>query len=100
MKIEERIERIKYLEKNYDECLAKIKKLKADVEDFKTIYPKIADLEKYYEDGSFQEDYKLDEEGMIPQDLKRGILSEDAIYDLLMDFDQIKEIIKELNECL
>ena len=28
---------------------------------------------------------KFDEKGLIPKDLKRGVLSEDALYDLLAE---------------
>ena len=41
----------------------------------------------YYESGQWLEDYELDEMGLLPQDLKRGILAQDAVYDFL---DQIK----------
>ena len=98
MKIEERIARIKHLEQNYDECNISIEEFKDQIKKFKSIYPKIAELNEYYNDGSFLEDYKMDEKGQIPQDLKRGILSEDAIYDLLMEFDKIDQSIKELDE--
>ena len=32
-----------------------------------------------------RKDYEADEEGKLPADLKRGILSEDALFDLLED---------------
>lgn len=41
-------------------------------------------LEQYYETDWIR-DYEADERGEIPSDLKRGILSEDALYDLLYD---------------
>lgn len=40
-------------------------------------------LTQYYESGLWLQDYELDERGMIPQDLKRGVLSQDAVFDLL-----------------
>ena len=33
-----------------------------------------------------------DEEGKLPMDLKRGVLSEDGIYDLLTDYQRLKEL--------
>ena len=44
-------------------------------------------LVQYYEGGQWQRDYELDEEGFLPQDLKRGVLSQDAVFDF---FAQIK----------
>ena len=38
---------------------------------------------KSYMTNGFIGDFEADEEGLIPKDLKRGVLSEDALYDLL-----------------
>ena len=40
-------------------------------------------LEEYYTSGEWREDYEADERGELPPDLKRGVLSQDALYDLL-----------------
>ena len=37
----------------------------------------------YYTSGEWREDYEADERGELPPDLKRGVLSQDALYDLL-----------------
>ena len=34
----------------------------------------------YYENGQWLRDYRLDEQGLLPSDLKRGILSEDGFH--------------------
>ncbi|MBQ6608229.1 MAG: DUF4298 domain-containing protein, partial [Firmicutes bacterium] len=39
-------------------------------------------LEEYYE-NNWREDFELDEAGGLPKDMKRGILSEDGLYDVL-----------------
>ena len=50
----------------------------------KTINPEIlALLETYCTSGEWREDYEADERGELPPDLKRGVLSQDALYDLL-----------------
>ncbi len=42
------------------------------------------ELDDYY--GSYwMKDFEADEAGRLPEDLKRGVLSEDALYDLLTD---------------
>ncbi|MBR6376765.1 MAG: DUF4298 domain-containing protein [Oscillospiraceae bacterium] len=43
----------------------------------------LAQLEAYYSSGQWLEDYEADERGELPPDLKRGVLSQDALYDLL-----------------
>jgi hypothetical protein len=40
-------------------------------------------LTRYYEGGQWLRDYRLDEQGLLPADLKRGVLSEDGVYDFL-----------------
>ena len=32
-----------------------------------------------------------DEAGLLPPDLKRGVLSEDGVYDLLSEYDTLKK---------
>ena len=41
-------------------------------------------LTDYYENGWWMHDYELDEKGYLPKDLKRGVLSEDGVYDLII----------------
>lgn len=40
-------------------------------------------LTRYYESGQWLRDYELDEKGLLPRDLKRGVLAQDAVYDFL-----------------
>ena len=37
----------------------------------------------YYENGQWLSDYECDERGELSADLKRGVLSQDALYDFL-----------------
>lgn len=46
-------------------------------------------LSDYYESGDWLQDYDLDEQRLLPPDLKRGMLSQDSLYDLL---SEVKEI--------
>lgn len=45
-------------------------------------------LEDYYTNGQWLKDYVLDEMGYLPADLKRGVLSEDGVCNLLDDIRQ------------
>ncbi len=42
-------------------------------------------LLEYYEGGQWLRDYELDEQGGLPPDLKRGVLSEDGVYNFLAE---------------
>lgn len=45
----------------------------------------LAILEAYYTGKDWRFDYGLDEAGLLPANLKRGVLSEDGIYNLISD---------------
>ena len=44
-------------------------------------------LLRYYEGGQWLRDYQLDEAGLLPCGLKRGVLSQDGVYDLLTELE-------------
>ena len=67
----DRIERIEKYERLFDEAATSL-----DPEELRL-------LGVYYTSGEWQEDYEADERGDLPPDLKRGVLSQDALYDLL-----------------
>lgn len=43
----------------------------------------LQELTDYYESGQWLRDYELDEQGLLPPDLKRGVLAQDAVFDFL-----------------
>ena len=45
----------------------------------------LACLTEYYEGGLWLQDYLLDEKGLLPRGLKRGVLAEDTIYNFLSE---------------
>ena len=51
----------------------------------------LVQLKAYYEGGQWLRDYELDEQGLLPRELKRGVLAQDTLFDLLADFDSQKE---------
>lgn len=40
-------------------------------------------LTEYYEGGQWLKDYEADEQGLIPSEVKRGILAQDTLYNFL-----------------
>lgn len=48
-------------------------------------------LLNYYENGQWLRDYALDEQGYLPNSLKRGVLSEDGIYNFLTELQTQQE---------
>ena len=56
----------------------------------KSVQDDIVALEKYYGSEEWRKDFADDEAGLLPDGLKRGVLSEDAIWNLLSDGKQLK----------
>lgn len=54
------------------------------------IREKIQVLKNYYENGLWLADYERDERRELPVTLKRGVLSQDALYDLLHETENIR----------
>lgn len=81
--IQEATERIRQMESYFD-MLQKAADENPDVirEDV-SIKAALRILTQYYENGQWLRDYELDEKGLLPKDLKRGVLAQDAVYDFL-----------------
>ena len=52
---------------------------------------RLARLKAYYEGGQWLRDYELDEQGLLPREMKRGVLAQDTLFDLLTALDPKKE---------
>lgn len=51
----------------------------------------VSELEAYYESVKWRKDFENDEAGLLPKNLKRGLLSEDGIYNLLEEYREVSE---------
>ena len=83
------IERIKWMEQRFNNALAAIKDESAA--SLKAIKEDVAEISKYYGSELWKLDYAADEAGKLPPDLKRGVLSEDGIWNLLSDYREIQK---------
>lgn len=48
----------------------------------------LEELTAYYDSPLWLADYEADERGELPPDLPRGVLSQDGVYNLLLDIHQ------------
>lgn len=83
------IARVKQMEQYMDEVLEVLKNCPESMKENEEIRLKITELENYQESGQWLLDYECDERGELPSDLKRGILSEDMLYNLLCNVADI-----------
>ena len=91
-----RIERITHMESLLDKSTEVIARLEHALEDFAALQPDIAELEAYYTSPQWRKDFEADEAGKLPKDLKRGVLSEDTVYDLLTDYQCLQDQIRTI----
>lgn len=85
------IARIQQMEQCMDEVVEVLNNnpiaLKEDVE----VCRKVEVLTEYMDSGQWLTDYEADERGELPSDLKRGVLSQDALYDMLGEIEEMKK---------
>lgn len=62
---------------------------------YESVIPDIKALISYYESKTWRTDYEADEKGRLPANLKRGVLSEDGIYNLLTDYQRLQAILEK-----
>ncbi len=88
------IKRISEMETILDNAAKKMDDFEKLIAEYEEYQSEIRKLEAYYTGDEWKDDFALDEEGKLPADLKRGVLSEDGIYDLLERNKGLLERIK------
>lgn len=82
---EKQIGRICYYESVLDHAEQALK-AEAEPENDPELAGKIRELDAYYGSEEWKRDFAADEAGILPPDLKRGVLSEDGIYNVLQEY--------------
>ena len=95
MSNEKQIERIKKMEAILDEGNRLVSELQQALDKYESFAVAIAELEQYYTGGQWQKDFTDDEAGRLPPGLKRGVLTEDAVYDFLVLRDRVLGRLKK-----
>ena len=75
------------MEARYDRVKAAFDDLKKAEETLENLSEDIEALRDYIDSGDWQVDFEADEEGKLPKDLKRGVLSEDGLWNLLEEIE-------------
>ena len=90
------IERIKLMEQHLDRASQAVMQLSTALDDYAAAQKGISELSAYYSSKDWKQDFADDEQGLLPSDLKRGVLSEDAIWNLLSDCNELNARMQEL----
>ena len=68
--------------------------MSAALDKYEAVLEDIKALDAYYGSEEWKQDYADDEAGLLPDNLKRGVLSEDGIWNLLSDAHELDERLK------
>ena len=85
------IERIQYMEQLLDFIIEARKEQHANLEKSARIQEALRILVEYYASDEWKQDFADDEAGRLPKDLKRGVLSEDGIWNVLSSEESEQE---------
>lgn len=85
------------MEERLDHASQVVMKLSAVLDDYVETLEDIRALESYYGSEEWKKDFADDEMHRLPKDLKRGVLSEDAIWNMLESHRHLKA---RMEECL
>lgn len=91
----EQIARIRRYEAILDKASAETARIKAAAARLEAMRPEIDALAAYYGSDDWKKDFADDESGLLPTDLKRGVFSEDGVWDLLEEYRRFTEAEQE-----
>lgn len=89
-------ERIKLMEEKLNQASQAVIQLSAALDGYAEAQEALHELEAYYGSDEWKKDFAADEAGLLPKNLKRGVLSEDAIWNLLEDSHDINKRMQEI----
>ena len=91
------IERIERMEQNLERATDALRVLNDALDEYEAAQDALHELDTYYCSDTWKQDFSDDEQGRLPNTLKRGVLSEDAIWNVLEDYRALKERMDMLN---
>jgi hypothetical protein len=92
----EQKERIMEMEQRLSRAAKAVMELSVALDNYEAVQEDITALSEYYGSDTWKQDYADDEAGLLPADLKRGVLSEDSIWNLLSDVRELNERLKTI----
>ena len=89
------LQRISRMEQLFDRASEAVTELSAALEKYQAAQEAIATLDAYYGSDEWKQDFADDEAGLLPAGLKRGVLSEDGIWNLLAEVHELDNRLKK-----
>ena len=95
------IERISKMEKKFDQASSAILKLSEALDNYNATIEAIDEVSDYYGSDEWKKDYADDEARLLPTELKRGVLSEDGIWNMITnDHELMVQMLETITERL
>jgi len=91
----EQLQRIRKMEQHLVRAASALKRLSSALDKYDETKEDIAVLSAYYASNDWKQDFADDEAGRLPKNLKRGVLSEDGIWNLLEEHRELQNRIKD-----
>ena len=92
----EQTERIKHMEQCLNRATAALEELSTAMDKYAEAQDSIHELESYLSSKEWKEDFEDDEAGRLPKGLRRGVLSEDGIWNVLEKHKALKAQIQKM----
>ena len=91
-----RAARVAAMEEKYDLASEAVGELAEALEKYLSARKALTELDAYLSSGNWLADYEADEAGLIPEGIKRGVLSQDGVYDLLAENERLKGVMLDV----
>lgn len=79
------------MEQRLNRALETVREMTSALEHYESVQEDIQVLDTYLGSDDWKADLAADEAGLLPVDLKRGVLSEDGIWNLLEEWRELEE---------
>ncbi len=92
----QQIERIQTMEQAMTASEQALTALGEALEQYRAVLPQLNALKEYYFSPQWRQDYADDAAGNIPKDLPRGVLSEDGVFNLITEQNELMDDLRTL----
>jgi len=83
------VSRVQQMEQYMEEVAEALRNAPNKLKNSDELCKKIAALTGYMDSGQWLSDYEADERGELPEDMKRGVLSQDGLYNLICEIEEM-----------
>ncbi len=83
------------MEALFDQVSKNLQTLPLSSEKYEEVQAHLSILANYYQSDDWKQDYADDEAGLLPKYLKRGVLSQDGLWNLFSEWQEYARVYQE-----